>query len=781
MSAHRGSYLLYLNGLEIPCPSVSVTCGVGQIPEATFSLAPHPLMQRLGSEDRLEVVVFYLDDTWNPTSPQWCLLFEGEIIGWSYANTPMGTKMSFTALMDIAIFSQLSYSFMTANDVMGQALNPVGDTVQATQPGAFYPFSLFKKGLLYGVQQGNTSGVGETVTPDITRPFEILFNAVRGMMDEQLQSKASGTPPAVPLINFFARWARKRNFVNKFAALPVFEDADSTGKATAVFPILDAVQDDYAMKTLSQGLAAGGNQGSMWSVLQQVFTTMYFEIAMLPTAPAYRVRLSDGSIQGLDGHVDIPDPDRYKNPMRLMNYFVKPQTVFGIPPACNVIFPSMLKSLEYSENYMAQPTRYYVNDQLITGMLHDDATVAAALTFGYPEVVNAAMRAKVGGEGEKKAKDVMSSGRNVLVYPEEFYKGPVSERSEVPSWFTILMNKHKANKAKADAAALSSSATDPASESDITTLFDTYVRYEYFRKRYEKRGGSAQLHWNPYIVPGFPCFIFDRRHAGMDVVGYVQTVSWSMSTQGLSTSITYGYGRTAQEFLQTQYEESVRFGILGAGPAEPLPTVRAIVQDPGQAEKLYQGLFHGRGTVARGGTDKPAAALMHTLVGVKTSTGPESLELTKGDGSPVITPHIPKVNGIPDFNIELEPLKESHGFFYERDDAMQYIARPICTLEEYRRFREGKYPDAAPTEMDKGAPYYRRIYSLRQGPAVTAPDGTMTGAVGTGVGSSGESGTATLYTGPKSAVPQNFPQTRIDWDTILETYKAALAQDPPLT
>ena len=151
MSAHRGSYLLYLNGLEIPCPSVSVTCGVGQIPEASFALAPHPLLQRLGSEDRLEVVVFFLDDTMTDP-PEWRLLFEGEVMGWSYANTPLGTKMSFNAIMDIAIFSQLTYSFMTANDVMGQALNPVGDTVQATQPGAFYPFSLFKKGLLYGVQ-----------------------------------------------------------------------------------------------------------------------------------------------------------------------------------------------------------------------------------------------------------------------------------------------------------------------------------------------------------------------------------------------------------------------------------------------------------------------------------------------------------------------------------------------------------------------------------------------------------------------------------------------------
>lgn len=807
-SVERAAYLLYLNGYAVPCPSASVSCGVGQIPEASFSLAPHPLLQRLGADDRIEVTIFYLDKVITPSAPEWRLMFEGELLGWSYTNTPMGRKMNFNAIADIAIFRQLQYYFMTATDVMGHALNPTADVNSASQPGAFYPFSLFKKGLLYGRNKST-----EEVLPDIEKPFEILFNAVRGMMDRNLSGpKAEGTPPAIPLVNFFARWARKRNFQNRFTALPVFED----GKAAAVFPILESVQNDFAMKTLAGGLAGAGDQGTMWDVLQQVFNTMYFELAMLPTAPAYRVRLADGYIQGLDSEVDISGSEALKNPMRLMNYFVKPQTMFGIPPCCNVVFPSMLKSLEYSENYMAQPTRFYVNESMVTGMLKDDSFAAAALTVGYPEVVNAALRQKMGGAPDdptkrsKLAGNLLESGKNVLVYPEEFYKGPVVARSPVPSWFTLLMTKHAATKKEVPAnevvavTAVAPTQTTNASFSSVSNvpltsnspavaapasadvgiqkLFDVYARYEYFRKRYETRGGSASLEWNPYIVPGFPCFIFDQHAAGMDIVGYVQNVTWSMSTGGLSTQISYGYARTVQEFMQTQFEDSKRFGFLGAGPAEMLPTVRDVVQRPDKAEEFYRGLFYGRSTFMRGEENKPAAALLHTLAGVVKEEEVLSVEL-QTNGSTITAPNLPKdAAGNPDFNIVLAPLEHAEEYFHDKDAAAQYVARPICSMREYVRFRTGAYPeDDAVVNNELGAPYYERLYSLRQGPAATEPTAAMTGAASAEKPSSGDSTQATAYTGSKSAVPAGFPQTRINWDEIIEAYVAALRQLPPLT
>src|ERR1035437_2939940 len=140
---HRASWLVYLNGIHVPCPEVTVTYGVWQIPEATLSFPPHRFLQRLGSEDRLEVAIFYLDDLIDPEKPAFRLLFEGEITGWNYVNSPFGRMMQFTALADIAIFSKLYFYYLNSMDAAA-ALLLEPNTVRV--PGAaniFFPASLF--------------------------------------------------------------------------------------------------------------------------------------------------------------------------------------------------------------------------------------------------------------------------------------------------------------------------------------------------------------------------------------------------------------------------------------------------------------------------------------------------------------------------------------------------------------------------------------------------------------------------------------------------------------
>ena len=82
--AHEGSFVVYFNGIEIPVQSVQVNLGVWQIPTASIAVAPDVEMQRLGAEDRVHVVVFYLDDIQTEIegkNPEFRLLFEGEITG----------------------------------------------------------------------------------------------------------------------------------------------------------------------------------------------------------------------------------------------------------------------------------------------------------------------------------------------------------------------------------------------------------------------------------------------------------------------------------------------------------------------------------------------------------------------------------------------------------------------------------------------------------------------------------------------------------------------------
>lgn len=132
-------------------------------------------------------------------------------------------------------------------------------------------------------------------------------------------------------------------------------------------------------------------------------------------------------------------------PIRLAQYAVKPQFLFGEVPACNVIMPSMVDSWTYDESYINQPTRVYINDSVMTRLLRAQGNnrefMLHALTVGYPEEADALMHHRVASsanEGAGGAPGATESGRNLLIWPEEYFKGPVTARAALPAWFQML-------------------------------------------------------------------------------------------------------------------------------------------------------------------------------------------------------------------------------------------------------------------------------------------------------------------------------------------------------
>lgn len=795
--------------------------GVWQIPEATLSFPPHRLLHRLGTEDKVEVVVFFLDDLANPQKPEFKLLFEGEIIGWSYTSSPHGRQMSFNAIADISIFTQLYYFFLNNVDAVTDYVVDQGNPASGvSQPGAFYPFSLFKKGLILTAPNKQ----GDPSQPDVTRPFDIIYNAVSGMVDSRLPAGRR----AIPSVNFFARWVRKRNFLNRFCALPLFEDNLSNPEA-GVFPILQSAQATTALQALQTSMSQGiGNAGTIWEVLKEVYGHVHFEIAMLPTAPCSRVRLSyypapnqlapDGTILGPATTRDGTIPAEQKNtePLRLQNYFVKPQFFFGIPPTCNVMFPSMISSYSYSESYVAQPTRTYVNDQFITGVMPTNAFVTSALTFGYPPEVDATLRAKM-GEAEalkdpkkRAARMPQFSGKNMLVFPEEFFKGPVLHRMPVPPWFTHLKNTAPQTKQTA------STQADPAAEKENKSLHELmqgYVEYEHYRARYEKRGGAVNMAWNPYVIPGFPCVVFDQKASAFHTIGYLSNVVQSLSLDGMSTSINYSLSRTIPEMLDLLNQEVTKTKtVYGSAPLEPVNSIRDIIQDFTKAEQFYNALLFQRQELTNG---KKASFDFREVIGyartdgkvdrIQLETTEETTTVTTVGGSSV------NVNAAPDQSTnpagatgvnttsttttttvlknsltgtrDIVPLPGFVPVFNQYNTAMQYVARPICTLHEYVRFLHGGkdiddpslteagvdgYPqvELGDAKFGPNVEYFKRIRRLIQGPGETPS------AAETGVRTDPVSG-AVVYEG-KPIGAENAAQTRADWDSALVAYRSQM-------
>lgn len=440
-------FLVYINGIEVPAKSASLRFGVWQIPEMQIEMVADPVLVRLGAEDRVQVVVFYLDDTDVAVgvNPEWRLFGEGEITGWGYRNTSSGRSIVFTVVNQVAVFTQLFVQFMTTlDDMVGHATGPSDTTGFANASHQLvYPYALFNQGLL--------PGSGDSPSR-ITRPFDFLYNAVRGMMSSVVPAESQ----TIPAANFFTRWARLNNFHNRFMATPFFDEVVDNAN---IFPVLKALQNVSAVDVIVKNLIPNiQNTGAIWDMLQMVYQTVLMEIVMIPAMPLVTVDLASSLVQETNfaEHrlVDsfgswVPElstESRKTKPKRIPNYFAKPQSLFGIPPTCNVVFPSQLKTIAYDENYATQPTRLYFNDETVTKVLKIQGTGMAtpiqnALMHAYPPEADAAAQARDQFPG--------LNAKNFLIYPEEFYKGPVMDRREVPPWLFFL--KQQENKASPNA------------------------------------------------------------------------------------------------------------------------------------------------------------------------------------------------------------------------------------------------------------------------------------------------------------------------------------------
>ena len=749
---HRGAWLVYVNGILLPTQSVNVTYGVGQIPEASFAIPPHKSMARIGNEDRLDVVIFYLDTLADPRKPEFRLLFEGEITGWSYTSMATGRMMQFDCLAHISIFKALIFSFINnVSAFVDNETSPSPETVST--PGVFYPYSLFSKGLLTNPAT-EAQATAQSVAPQVTTPFEILYNVVRGMIDINIKAEFR----ALPGVNFFARWCRKNNFQNRFVALPSFEDTDDV--TVGVFPIFIAAQSALGIETMKHDLAKTiGEAGSIWDVLREVFGVVYEEIMMLPTAPCVRVNPSNGFIQGtLDSKTATGTP-------RLLNYAVKPQMFFGVPPKCNVIFPSILKTINYHESYSAQPTRVYVNESFLAGTVNQNAMTLAQLRTGYPKQVNAAAQQDpllAKAQNLTVTTSTSLNAKNTLVWPEEFFKGPVSSNITLPKWFWLMANRQ--------AQALKEN--NPGALTPLMDLLQGYSEYEYYRQRYAQRSASISTVFNPYIIPGFPCTIFDRRQQPIDLTGYVMAVSHSFSTGHMETNITTSFVRTLPEMLELLgaiVSKTTQNPVEAVGtkhdfisaPLEPVSTVSNIIQDAAAAETFYTNLLFGKAQLP---LEETASFDFRKVVGYAPEEGSgEAVTLISTAG---IADRV--ASGLP---LEVAPLKTSQGLFEDHDTAMAYVSRPICTLLEYIAFIHGeetlnKLQNASPPRvgavLDDFGPaiYFQRIKYFRPGPGDDPTPAQMNAT---------PSGTET-YTGAPAPLLPSFAQTRYDWDEILLAY-----------
>lgn len=750
-----GDFLVYIAGVEVPVEEVQVTYGVNAIPSASISMLADNNLYRLGAEDKVPVAIFYLDQ-WYGKTKEYRLLFDGDIVNWSYTKSYGGRSLNFQCVGHTSVLTQMFAMFLGGDvDDYVQGLTQGTGQVEAIPIGLKqdFPASLFFKGL----------GVGG-VNKQLERPADFVVNILnilkvgglplhvgsRGLssynaktnkesvnyaqntheydsttlskLDDiydtadirpaDLEKFLVGSMSAV--MQFFVRYNHKVKFDKRWAATD-FNQIILGSVADDVKAKLSAEEDTVFNAKLKQILfqmVMGnvsenfGSTMSFYDIIAAFLNTMLYELMVLPTAPYTAVNEYLAPINPVNsGEVTFDH--------RLINHIIKPYTHFALPPIFNVIFPSMVSTYAYNEDYSLQNTRLYMGTVTPTELGPDihgvsDLLIQQSHMYGAP--VN------VLGEIVRKRENPGKSDKGLLIYPEEYFRGPVLTTRELPGWLTYLKvaekrSDHVTHKKKEDLTTAGNENSDNVvSEEKVAKKFNgtsskggydglaqDYANYEYIRQRYSQRNGNASLPFNPYIVPGFPAVILDSPNTNMHLMVYVTNVTHSLSSvNGFSTSVQFTHIRTLQETYEEVFYEGTKNikdkkTIYSMSPKIPIPELANKFQVEEAAGTFYRNLFYSN--------DANKKELDCVFNHKKFFAGTDIAANVSAEASGVLNTGTYIVPGTVDINtwnkdntrinvdlnlIYNESFNKDKMESYE--SALRYIARPICTLKEYVTF-----------------------------------------------------------------------------------------------
>ena len=785
MSIGLGEYLVYIDGVEVPAEGVTYHYDFDGTPFMTIRLAPDPSLRRLGREDRLHVAVFYLDKH-GYKSKVFCFLSEGEIAGYSYRSTGIGRYIEFPVQHLVQGLDQLHVNFLSGIQDFwsGERLKAAGISVVSSLMTSVFPAILYLKGL--------------TGSGSIDRPYDILENAFKCVTDKNY---LEALRPA-PVANFYLRWFLKIDLMERFVAMPGFDDlTGDKGEYAGGFPLLQALQGYQVLNAVLGMIQEWPRNAGLLTLIRYIYSTMDYHLGFIP-APS----LVDTTLRGCLPTQTENGADVKKFPQnRLSSCVPLPSMYYAAIPRCNVMFPSMITDISFSEDYFSQPTRTFYRTTIdhLTGRASASEDVGVPLIGGYPECVSnqyGAARFRTG-----------YAHTNYSVWPEEFFKGPVAQLIDALPWFVNLLASNKKNGDKPD-------------PKELGKFLDDWARWQHYQARGRCRSGTVQAHFDPYLIPGFPMVVFDNEVSAHSFVAFCTGVTHNMSggTSEWTTTARFAHADFIGDYVETVIRNkaelwalispdlSERFAQiwvdgLVAAPAHPVAAVRDGTQYQPSAAAIYSRLlFAGEAgersvfdlipnlkvTAPNGKTEllsKVSAALIKSNYYNEAarvmkkewkragetdnlSYAPRPGELltckleskdsyTWGMKGPYLT-----TSGFPGSDLSASVFLPAPAIQLEWGDydaALRYVARPVCTMDEYiatcaNGSGRGKVEPTS-AEGGRGAAYYKEIRAFDQGPG-PAPEIDE----GTGLAQEGL-----------------LVDTRFDWKTILKRFRERVIRKVP--
>lgn len=417
---------------------------------------------------------------------------------------------------------------------------------------------------------------------------------------EDFLGKRDSETRLVANTGFFSRYFNLTKMEQHIVASPMFEGTvgeDTSKLPSGIFPLLRTSRGKkYVRAVTRQTGSKYGQAGSTGSLLKNIFSMMNYEVLDVVCPPIFETD-SNG----------LPK-DRFKKSAstnRIAQYITKPISYYSLPPMFNAIFPCMVRDWSVSYQYDAAPTRVYYNRRSQGNKLNTKSSkkgYADSGSFvGYPAKIT---------RHAQDASNSSSSSLEVLVFPEEYYRGPKPAFAEInPLLYQIktLENSRRLGSAdprsKEDLQILSAGSIPgdqvnmleeallkaTAKGDSSYSLYVKQAQVDYESARSASVNLSANLIFNPNLVAGFSSVLFDSEDSNCHMVGHINSITHTLAQGTALTSVTLSNTRKLEDMLT---------GILNQGvqkimhPLEPLSEIREVLQTPEVANLYYGELFY---------------------------------------------------------------------------------------------------------------------------------------------------------------------------------------------
>jgi hypothetical protein len=405
---------------------------------------------------------------------------------------------------------------------------------------------------------------------------------------------------------FFARYFNLTKLEQHFVACPVLEgypDGDKSKLPSGMFPLLKTSMGKRYMRSLARQTGRKfGQGGNVSSFLSGMFTVMNYQITDIIAPPIYSVD-SNGLPKG---RYKKGDPNN-----RIAQHVPMPVAPFALPPTCNAIFPSMIRNWNLATQYSVAPTRLYYErasqGRKLNVKSNKKGYADHGLHVGYPAKVT---------RHAQDASNIKTSDLEVLVFPEEYYRGPNSLFTQINPLLRDIKKLENAGRIgavnklsyedktlfekdpiPADQLAFLEEALLSAKDKGNTSygLFVKQAQVDYTVARTQSTTFSVSTVFNPNMIAGFTTILFDSFESNCHMVGYVNAITHSL-TQGQSlTQVSISHARPLRDMLTGILNQGSQYAMH---PAEPLTEIRELFQVEESANYVYGNLLYRDSTDA---------------------------------------------------------------------------------------------------------------------------------------------------------------------------------------